>query len=73
MTRRSPDWGMARAPIEPWQETERKEILHAVKRSKGDLDLAAALLGISKQTIEKKLRNYPSTEVGHDKTRSSSC
>lgn len=43
--------------VKPWQETERKEVRDAVRKT-GDLFLAAILLGISRGTIYRKLEKF---------------
>jgi transcriptional regulator of acetoin/glycerol metabolism len=40
-----------RAKIQPWKETKRQAIAHAVKMAKNDMWLAAKLLGVGRDTI----------------------
>jgi transcriptional regulator of acetoin/glycerol metabolism len=40
-----------RAKIQPWKETRRRAIAHAVKKAKNDMWLAAKLLGVGRDTI----------------------
>ena len=41
--------------VRPWLETERKEVRAALRKAQGDKVVAAALLGIGKTTIYRKL------------------
>jgi DNA-binding NtrC family response regulator len=45
-------------PIIPLLELERREILRAIKYTKGDRTVAASLLGIGRTTLYRKLKEY---------------
>jgi DNA-binding NtrC family response regulator len=45
-------------PIVPLPEVERRAILHALRYTKGDRAMAAALLGIGRTTLYRKLKEY---------------
>lgn len=47
-----------RAGIKPLTEVERCAILHAIEYTKGDRTLAAAMLGIGRTTLYRKLKEY---------------
>jgi DNA-binding NtrC family response regulator len=48
----------ARENIKPLAEVERCAILHAIEYTKGDRTLAAAMLGIGRTTLYRKLKEY---------------
>jgi len=45
-------------PVEPLAELEKRAILNAVRYTKGDRTIAAALLGIGRTTLYRKLKEY---------------
>ena len=45
-------------PVEPLADVERRAILNAVRYTKGDRTVAAALLGIGRTTLYRKLKEY---------------
>ena len=45
-------------PVLPLAEVERREILRAIEYTKGDRTVAAALLGIGRTTLYRKLKEY---------------
>jgi transcriptional regulator of acetoin/glycerol metabolism len=45
-------------PIVPLAELERREIIRALAYTRGDRVAAAALLGIGRTTLYRKLREY---------------
>jgi DNA-binding NtrC family response regulator len=45
-------------PVIPLAELERRAILHALRHTKGDRNLAAVLLGIGRTTLYRKLKEY---------------
>lgn len=47
-----------RAQVKPWRSTRKREILGAIRKSSGDLVLAATLLGIGKTTIYRACELY---------------
>ena len=46
-----------RRAIQPWRETERREIARVLKITKNDKVLTAILLGMGKTTIYRKTEN----------------
>lgn len=44
--------------VTPWRETEMKEVRAALRKAQGDKIIAAALLGIGKTTIYRKLEKF---------------
>ena len=48
----------ARAVCTPLAEVERRAILHAIEYTKGDRTVAAAMLGIGRTTLYRKLKEY---------------
>jgi DNA-binding NtrC family response regulator len=52
------DGPQARHAIIPLAEVERRAILHAIDYSKGDRTVAAAMLGIGRTTLYRKLKEY---------------
>ena len=45
-------------PVEPLAEVEKRAILNAIRYTKGDRTVAAALLGIGRTTLYRKLKEY---------------
>jgi DNA-binding NtrC family response regulator len=45
-------------PVQPLAEVEKREILRAITYTKGDRTVAAALLGIGRTTLYRKLKEY---------------
>ncbi|MFZ0593838.1 MAG: sigma-54 dependent transcriptional regulator [Bryobacteraceae bacterium] len=45
-------------PVSPLSEVEKREILRAIEYTKGDRTVAAALLGIGRTTLYRKLKEY---------------
>ena len=45
-------------PVEPLADVERRAILNAIRYTKGDRTVAAALLGIGRTTLYRKLKEY---------------
>jgi DNA-binding NtrC family response regulator len=45
-------------PVEPLAEVEKRAILNAIQYTKGDRTVAAALLGIGRTTLYRKLKEY---------------
>ncbi len=45
-------------PVQPLAEIEKREILRAIDYTKGDRTVAAALLGIGRTTLYRKLKEY---------------
>ena len=50
-------------PVIPLPELERKAILQAIEYTKGDRTIAAALLGIGRTTLYRKLKEYGIVET----------
>jgi DNA-binding NtrC family response regulator len=44
--------------VVPLAEIEKKAILHAIEYTKGDRTVAAAMLGIGRTTLYRKLKEY---------------
>ena len=51
--------------VKPWRHTEREEILLAVNRADGDMWLAAALLGVGRTTVYRKLKAYGRKKISY--------
>ena len=49
---------MGRHGIMPLAEVEKRAIMHAIEYTKGDRTVAAALLGIGRTTLYRKLKEY---------------
>ena len=47
-----------RHPVEPLAEVEKRAILNAIRYTRGDRTVAAALLGIGRTTLYRKLKEY---------------
>jgi hypothetical protein len=45
-------------PVLPLADLEKREILRAIEYTKGDRTVAAALLGIGRTTLYRKLKEY---------------
>ena len=54
----SPDSALGLCPVMPLADVERHAILGAVEYTKGDRTVAAALLGIGRTTLYRKLKEY---------------
>ncbi len=53
-----PRWLRTESPVVPLPELERRAILQALEKSKGNRALAASLLGIARTKLGRKLKEY---------------
>jgi DNA-binding NtrC family response regulator len=56
--RSAPGFNLMGSNIVPLAEIEKKAILHAIEYTKGDRTVAAAMLGIGRTTLYRKLKEY---------------
>lgn len=63
-----------RAKIKPLRKTLDNEVRHAMKLARGQRELAAALLGIGKTTLYRRLKELSSKHVARkNRARASRC